>query len=88
MLWQQRVQLHGENTWLKNSSMVLAPRFEHKWFELSMPISSFHNYTEFGLGSFIRIHSIYFGTDNILSAFRASKYSGMNFYMGITTNIN
>ncbi len=88
MLWQQRVQLQGENTWLKNSSMVLVPRFEHKWFELSMPISSFHNYKEFGLGSFIRIHSLYFGTDNILSAFRISKYSGINLYMGISTNIN
>ena len=88
MLWQQRVQVQGENNWLENSSLVIVPRFEHKWFELSLPISSFHNYNDFGLGGFLRIHSLYFGTDNILSAFRVSKYSGMNFYMGFTTNIN
>ncbi len=70
-----------------NSAAVVVPRIEHNWFEVSMPISVYNNYRQFGLGAYFRAGPVYFGTDNFLYSLSATKYSGMNLYFGFSTLI-
>ncbi len=83
--WQQRLSSIQENQILGNSSLVVVPRFEHRWFEVSTPISFYDNYEQFGFGLFTRIGPVFFGTDNFLKSFSNTKYSGMNMYFGVSS---
>lgn len=83
--WQQRLSSIQENQILGNSSLVVVPRFEHRWVEVSTPISFYDNYEQFGLGLFTRIGPVFFGTDNFLKSFTNTKYSGINMYFGISS---
>jgi hypothetical protein len=63
----------------------VVPRFEHRWFELSTPLSFYDNYEQFGIGIFTRIGPIFIGSDNFLKSFTSNTYSGMNLYFGISS---
>jgi hypothetical protein len=85
MHWQQRLLAIQQNQFLGSSSLVVVPRFEHRWFELSTPLSFYDNYEQFGIGIFTRIGPIFIGSDNFLKSFTSNKYSGMNLYFGISS---
>lgn len=85
MHWQQRLLSIQQNQFVGNSSLVVVPRFEHRWFELSTPLSFYDNYEQFGIGIFTRIGPVFFGSDNFLKSFSSNKYSGMNLYFGISS---
>jgi hypothetical protein len=85
MHWQQRLLAIQQNQFVGNSSLVVVPRFEHRWFELSTPLSFYDNYEQFGIGIFTRIGPVFFGSDNFLKSFSSNKYSGMNLYFGISS---
>lgn len=85
MHWQQRLSSIEQNQILGNSSLVVVPRFENRWFEISTPMSFYDNYEQFGLGLFTRIGPVFFGTDNFIKSFSSSKYSGMNMYFGVSS---
>lgn len=85
MHWQQRLLAIQQNQFIGNSSLVVVPRFEHRWFELSTPLSFYDNYEQFGIGIFTRIGPIFIGSDNFLKSFSSNKYSGMNLYFGISS---
>jgi hypothetical protein len=84
---QQAININDVANLHFNSAAVIVPRVEHNWFEVSMPISIYNNYRQFGLGAYFRAGPVYFGTDNFLYSLSATKYSGMNVYFGISTLI-
>jgi hypothetical protein len=84
---QQAININDVANLHFNSAAVIVPRVEHNWFEVSMPISIYNNYSQFGLGAYFRAGPVYFGTDNFLYSLSATKYSGMNVYFGISTLI-
>lgn len=86
--WQQRFNWNqGDFQFASRNSLTVVPRFEHKWFEFALPIRYQANFDPWSFGGFLRLGPVFFGTDNMANMFRASKYSGMNLYMGITTLI-
>jgi hypothetical protein len=83
--WQQRLASVQQNIILGNSSLVVVPRLETKWFEVSTPISIYENYSQFGFGAFVRVGPIFVGTDNMLKSLDTKSHSGMNMYFGISS---
>ncbi len=83
--WQQRLASVQQNIILGNSSLVVVPRIETKWFEISTPISIYDNYSQFGFGAFVRVGPIFVGTDNMLKSLDTKSHSGMNMYFGISS---
>ncbi len=81
----QAIDLNNPYQIQSNSSLVVVPRFEHAWFELSAPISLYNNYRSFGFGGFLRLGPVFLGTDNIIKSINPSKLQGVNFYFGIST---
>ena len=86
--WLQRFKWdQNQFQFAGRSSLTLVPRFEHKWFELALPVRYQQNFDPWSFGGHLRLGPVFFGTDNMANMFRASKYSGMTLYMGITTLI-
>ncbi len=84
---QQAININDIANLHFNSAVVIVPRIEHNWFEFSVPVSVYNNYKQFGLGAYFRAGPVFFGTDNFLYTFSATKYSGMNLYFGLSTLI-
>ena len=85
--WKQALNLDDPFTVRTNSSLVVVPRFEHAWFEFSVPLSIYNNYRKFGMGGFMRLGPVFIGTDNFLNSLSATKFTGMNMYFGFSTLI-
>lgn len=85
--WQQA--LHIGDKWEFNQQSIIAvvPRFEHKWFEFSVPVRYQQQFNRMSIGAHTRIGPVFLGTDNMANIFKVSPYSGMTFYMGISTLI-
>jgi hypothetical protein len=65
--------------------LVVVPRIETKWFEISTPISIYENYSQFGFGAFVRVGPVFVGTDNMLKSLNTTSHTGMNMYFGISS---
>lgn len=66
----------------RSSLFALTPRYESKWFSLSLPIS-LYNYNIFRTGLAMRLGFLYFGSDDIGSILSRYDFSGTDFYVGI-----
>ncbi len=73
----------------KANVLSVTPRYETKWFDVSLPIS-YYNYasdvTRIGLA--MRFASFYIGSDRIGSLFGLSDMYGMDVYAGLKFSIN
>lgn len=85
--WQQALNLGEKWEFTQLSSLAVVPRFEHKWFELAMPMRYQNAYKRFSLGGHLRTGPVFIGSDNMANIFKTAPYSGMTFYLGITTLI-
>lgn len=85
--WQQALNLGEKWEFAQLSSLALVPRFEHKWFEVAMPMRYQNIYNRFSIGAHLRTGPLFIGSDNMANIFKTAPYSGMTFYMGITTLI-
>ena len=85
--WSQAVVSRRDIAFRRPSSLVVVPRLENRWVECAMPLTLYNDYKNVGLGWFTRIGPLFFGTDNLVTAIRSSRYSGMDFYLGISTGL-
>ncbi|MEK0421953.1 MAG: hypothetical protein RLZZ161_1804, partial [Bacteroidota bacterium] len=85
--WSQAVVSRRDIAMRRPSSLVVIPRIENKWFECSMPLCLYNDYKNIGMGWFTRIGPVFFGTDNLLKSIKSNSYSGLDFYLGISTGI-
>lgn len=63
------------------SNYSLTPRYEHKWFTVSVPFS-YDQFQKFNIGLGVRAAFVYFGVNNIFSGLISDPY-GLNAYVGI-----
>ncbi len=71
---------------LRQQSIIsIAPRFEHKWFDVAIPFI-FYTDRKFAMGTSIRLGPLFFGTNDIISFARNEVY-GADFYMGLKVPI-
>ena len=69
----------------RGNLVAVTPRFEHRWFGASLPIS-LYNYEEFNVGASFRIGFLTFGSENLGSFFRKSDFTGTDFYFALKVN--
>jgi hypothetical protein len=68
------------------NQVVLAPRFESKLFEASVPFTFNSTSKDVKIGASLRVGPLYFGSNDATLFFTDSK--GVNFYMGFQTAFN
>jgi hypothetical protein len=87
MLWNQSFVSRSSINFRRPSGLVFMPRLETRLLEFSMPLSITNDYRDAGLGAFLRLGPVYFGTDNLLSTVKKTGFNGFNFYFGMSTGI-
>lgn len=64
------------------SLLAFTPRWEHKWFEVSLPLALLDNYSVFTFGLASRFGPLFIGTDNLGSMLNINKPRGTDLYFG------
>ncbi len=66
----------------------ITPRYEHKWFEVSVPLSvEYYGHTKTRIGMMLRAGPVFVGTDEIGSLLTLNDMEGADIYGGIKVNI-
>ncbi len=81
---RQMQTLSGSAT---SSVLVVSPRYEHKWFEFSLPLVVRPAFSTVEVGATIRIGPAYFGTDNLSGLLGVGQLKGINIYGGMCVPI-
>ena len=68
-----------ENIW------SLTPRFEHRWFEMSVPVV-LYNDKDIRLGTAVRLGPLIIGSDNLTSWFVPQNLTGSDIYVALKIN--
>lgn len=85
--WQQSL-LSLKSVGLRQpSSLVIIPRVETKWIEVSMPVGLTNDYRKGNIGACVRVGPIFIGSDNFLSNMMSNNIKGMNVYFGLSSSI-
>jgi Family of unknown function (DUF5723) len=69
----------------RGNLLAITPRFEHRWFGASLPIS-LYNYEEFNVGASVRLGFLTIGTENLGSYFKKSDFTGSDIYFAVKVN--
>ena len=70
----------------RGNLLAVAPRFEHRWWAASLPIT-FYNYQHLNIGASLRLAFLTLGSDNLGSLLgKRSKFSGTDFYIALKVN--
>jgi hypothetical protein len=75
----------GGITAQRNNLLALTPRFEHRWFSVSLPLV-LYNGQNFHLGVAARLGFLVVGSDNVGSFFGHKNYTGTDFYFALKLN--
>jgi hypothetical protein len=83
-VWVQRLAFLP-NSIKQPSTVAIVPRFEHRWFSLSVPLVwSDYQFARIGLAA--RLGVLYLGTDNLGSFMKSARQTGTDFYVGLKIN--
>lgn len=66
------------------SYMMVAPRYETDFFEVSVPVFMEYDYRSLRMGASFRVGPLYIGTNSLIPYFRAKGMRDADFYIGIT----
>lgn len=80
--WVQGFKIGKRTTGIRRSLLAITPRYEHKWFEASLPIS-LYDYRSPQLGLAFRFYSITIGSDNILPFIAPLNIYSANIYASV-----
>lgn len=85
--WTQSLLSPTKVAFRRPSSIVVVPRFEHRLFEVSLPMSFYNDYKDAGMGMYLRVGPVYLGSDNLIKSINRTVFNGYDFYLGISTGI-
>lgn len=85
--WNQAVISRRKIALRQPSSLIIIPRIENKIVEFAVPLSLYNDYKNVGVGMFMRMGPIFFGTDNLIKSITGNSYSGLDFYLGVSTGL-
>jgi hypothetical protein len=85
--WQQSLLSLKSVGFRQPSSLVVVPRLETKWVEISMPVGLTNDYRKGNIGACVRVGPIFLGSDNFLSNMISNNIKGMNVYFGLSSSI-
>ncbi len=80
----QRIPMAGPAL-ARDNIFALSPRFEHRWFGASFPLT-LYNWQDIRIGTSLRLAFLTLGTDNIGSIIGKSDFTGSDFYLALKVN--
>lgn len=69
----------------RGNLLAVTPRFEHRWFSASLPVSVF-DWRDLHVGLAARLGFLVVGTDHLLSWVGRENYTGTDFYIALKIN--
>lgn len=88
VLWVQDLKSRNKINAMHTASMLaITPRYEHRWYELSMPIAILNNYRSFGVGLAGRIGPLWLGTDHLAGLLNIGRPKTFTIYGGLSLGI-
>lgn len=78
----------GSDHMRQESLLSVIPRYEHRWYEISLPISIMNHYRSLGVGLAGRAGPLWFGTDHIAGLFNIGNPKALSFYAGLSMGIH
>ena len=86
-LWVQNLVPSGAFGMKGESVLAVTPRYEHRWYEVSVPVSIMNRYGSFGVGLAGRVGPLWFGTDHLFGMLNVGKPKVFNFYAGLSAGL-
>ncbi|MBL7812865.1 MAG: hypothetical protein JNL57_11625 [Bacteroidetes bacterium] len=77
---RSRYSIHARHA----SYLMLAPRFESEWLEVSLPLLLEYDYRAFRAGASVRIGWLYLGTNSLYSFINTRRLRDADFFIGIS----
>lgn len=66
----------------RSDLLAVTPRFEHRWFEIGMPVS-LYRWKDVSLGTYVRLGPLTIGTENLNSFAIPGKLEGSDIYFAL-----
>lgn len=83
-LWVQNLITQGAFGMKAESYIGITPRYEHKWYEISVPLSLMNRYRTPAIGLAGRIGPLWLGTDHLTGLLNIGNPRAFNLYFGIS----
>lgn len=86
-LWVQNLISQGAFGMKAESVVSVTPRYENKWYELSVPVTLMNRYRSPAIGLAGRIGPLWVGTDHLTGLLNIGKPKAFNLYFGISAGL-
>ena len=86
-LWVQNLRNLNGPGMRGESVLAITPRYEHRWYELALPVSLMNRYGSVGIGLSARVGPLWFGTDHLAGMLNIGKPKVFNFYAGFSAGL-
>lgn len=86
-LWVQNLIRPGAFGIKGESVLAVTPRYENRWYELSLPVSLMNQYGSLGIGIAGRVGPVWLGTDHLAGLLNIGKPKAINIYGGISMGL-
>jgi hypothetical protein len=83
-LWVQNLISQGAFGMKAESFVAVTPRYEHKWYEISVPLSLMNRYRSPAIGIVGRAGPVWVGTDHLPGLLNIGNPKAFNLYFGIS----
>lgn len=83
-LWVQNLIPQGAFGMKAESIIAVTPRYEHKWYEISVPVSLMNRYRSPAIGLAGRIGPLWLGTDHLSGLLNIGNPKAFNIYFGLS----
>ncbi len=86
-LWVQNLISQNAFGMKAESVIAVTPRYEHKWYEISVPVTLMNRYRSPTIGLAGRIGPLWIGTDHLTSLLNIGSPRAFNFYFGLSAGL-
>lgn len=86
-LWVQSLRAPGAFGMKGESVLAVTPRYETRWYDVSVPIAIMNRYGSFGIGLAGRVGPLWFGTDHLAGLLNIGKPKMFNLYAGVSMGL-
>lgn len=83
-LWVQNLISQSAFGMKAESYIAVTPRYEHKWYEISVPLSLMNRYRSPAIGLVGRAGPLWIGTDHLTGLLNIGNPKAFNLYFGIS----
>jgi hypothetical protein len=86
-LWVQNLISHNAFGMKAESVIAVTPRYEHKWYEISVPLTLMNRYRTPSIGLAGRVGPLWIGTDHLTGLLNIGNPRAFNLYFGLSAGL-